>query len=107
MPNDETVSIRWRTYLTTVDEIEKTTGYDFLSAVPKKTQAVIEAKVDTESETRTVETKKAETKPSNTRATKKTEAGGERVYIKGSGGGCYYMGGDKKIYVKNKSLCGL
>lgn len=47
MPNDATVSSRWRTYLTTVDEIEEKTGYDFLSTVTKKIQSVIEAKKDT------------------------------------------------------------
>ena len=31
---------------------------------------------------------------------------GDRTYIKGSRGGCYYMNGDKKVYVKDKSLCG-
>lgn len=48
MPNDATVSSRWRTYLTTVDEIEEKTGYDFLSTVTKKIQSVIEAKKDTD-----------------------------------------------------------
>lgn len=44
MPNIESVSSRWRTYLTTVDEIEKATGYDFLSPLPDKVEAVVEAK---------------------------------------------------------------
>ncbi len=35
-------------YLTTVDELEKLTGYDFLSDVPAGVQAVIEAKKDSE-----------------------------------------------------------
>ncbi len=35
-------------YLTTVDELEKLTGYDFLSDVPEEIQAVIEAKKDDE-----------------------------------------------------------
>jgi endonuclease G len=47
MPNDATVSSRWRTYLTTVDDIEEKTGYDFLSTITAKIQAVIEAKKDT------------------------------------------------------------
>ncbi len=34
----------WRKYVTTVDEIEKHTGYNFLSKVPNKVQSVIEAK---------------------------------------------------------------
>lgn len=29
-----------------------------------------------------------------------------RIYIKGPRGGCYYMNGDQKVYVKDKSLCG-
>ncbi|KAM3112793.1 DNA/RNA non-specific endonuclease [Phormidesmis sp. 146-33] len=35
-------------YLTTVDELERLTGYDFLSDVPQNIQAAIEAKKDTE-----------------------------------------------------------
>lgn len=101
MPNDDTVSIRWRTYLTTVDEIEKKTGYDFLSAVPKKTQAVIEAKKDTDAETKTTEVKTVESEP-----IKKTDSS-DRTYIRGSRGGCYYLNDSgKKVYVKDKSLCG-
>ncbi len=46
MPNDATVSSRWRTYLPTVDDIEEKTGYDFLSTVTDKIQSVIEAKKD-------------------------------------------------------------
>ncbi|NJL62317.1 MAG: DNA/RNA non-specific endonuclease [Methylacidiphilales bacterium] len=37
---------RWSKYLTTVDELEKKTGYDFLNYVDKSIQKVIEAKVD-------------------------------------------------------------
>ncbi|MBD2505504.1 DNA/RNA non-specific endonuclease [Anabaena azotica] len=33
-------------YITSVDEIEKLTGYDFFSNVPKDIQDVIEAKID-------------------------------------------------------------
>ncbi len=36
----------WRKYLTTVDEIERLTGYDFLSNVPTDIQAVLESQVD-------------------------------------------------------------
>ncbi len=36
----------WRKYLTTVDELERLTGYDFLSNVPPDIQAVIESKTD-------------------------------------------------------------
>jgi endonuclease G len=46
MPNDESVSERWRTYLTTVDDIESKTGYDFLLPVSKKTQKIIESRID-------------------------------------------------------------
>jgi len=34
----------WKLYTTTVDAIEQSTGYDFLSDVPKPIQAIIEAK---------------------------------------------------------------
>ncbi len=51
MPNDETVSQRWRTYLTTVDDIEENTGFDFLSKLSKKVQKVIESLKDNASET--------------------------------------------------------
>ena len=47
MPN--TLGIKndsYKKYLTTVDELEKLTGYDFLSDVPSGVQAVIEAKKD-------------------------------------------------------------
>jgi endonuclease G, mitochondrial len=36
----------WSRYLTTVDELEKKTGYDFLNYVDESIQKVIEAKVD-------------------------------------------------------------
>ena len=46
MPNEAGVgSHLWTDYLTSVDAIEKATGYDFLSNVPKAIQSVIEAKV--------------------------------------------------------------
>ncbi|MBA2494283.1 MAG: thermonuclease family protein [Acidobacteria bacterium] len=38
--------------------------------------------------------------------TKEIKKSGVRTYIKGSHGGCYYMNGDKKVYVNDKSLCG-
>lgn len=44
IPNDKTVSSRWRTYLTTVDEIENATGYNFLSTLPDKIESAVEAK---------------------------------------------------------------
>jgi len=34
----------WKLYATTVDAIEQSTGYDFLSDVPKPIQAIIESK---------------------------------------------------------------
>lgn len=46
MPNEESVNSRWRTYLTSVDDIEQETGYDFLSTVSEEVQAVIELKKD-------------------------------------------------------------
>jgi len=52
------------------------------------------------------ETRPDETKSKETKEEKKTDSSG-RIYIKGSRGGCYYMNGDKKVYVKDKSLCGL
>ena len=35
----------WRKFLTSVDELEKLTNYDFLSNVPKRIQNVIERNV--------------------------------------------------------------
>ncbi len=46
MPNDASVGGHvWSDYLTSVDEIEKATGYDFLSRVAEPIQRVIEARV--------------------------------------------------------------
>jgi endonuclease G len=100
MPNDESVSIRWRTYLTTVDEIERKTGFDFLSGVPKKIQKVIESKKDEES----TESQKSETdKTAETKTpTVKTDKSG-RQYFLGSRGGCYYLTDwGNKSYVDKK-----
>lgn len=125
MPNDDTLSVRWRSYLTTVDEIERATGYDFLSSVPKKIQTVIEAAKDTESVANQKEndsndtTAPAASTPSNTQTNtptntqinnsdrnNKTEPA-SRTYIRGPRGGCYYINENgKKIYVTDKSLCG-
>ena len=45
MPNNDTVArTDWQDYIVSVDEIEKKTGYDFFSAVPKSIQNKIEAK---------------------------------------------------------------
>lgn len=49
MPNQQGIrSVNWKTYRTTVDQIESLTGYDFLSNVPANIQSVIEATVDTQ-----------------------------------------------------------
>jgi hypothetical protein len=119
MPNDETVSQRWRTYLTTVDDIEEKTGYDFLSNLPKKVQKVIESIKDNSAETDSGETDSNENvppsvvkdKPSKdkdkkeadtTTKTRKADSGG-RVYQLGSRGGCYYLTeSGKKSYVDKK-----
>jgi endonuclease G len=45
-PNTNSVNSDWRKYLVSVDDIEKATGYDLLSNVPKSIQDVIEARVD-------------------------------------------------------------
>ena len=46
-PNDDTIkNTNWGAYRTSIDAIEKATGYDLLSNVPKKIQRVIEARVD-------------------------------------------------------------
>lgn len=49
MPNEQGKELKksgWRKYLTTVDDLERLTGYDFLSNVPPDVQAVIESKTD-------------------------------------------------------------
>jgi endonuclease G, mitochondrial len=46
MPNVEGIAReQWRQYQTTVDDIERATGYDFLTAVPVNVQKVIEARL--------------------------------------------------------------
>lgn len=45
-PNTQSVRSDWASYRTTVDAIEKATGYDLLSAVPKDIQEVLESRVD-------------------------------------------------------------
>jgi len=48
MPNTQGIKAKdWRTFLTTVREIEAITGYDFLSTAPKSIQDQIETKKDT------------------------------------------------------------
>jgi endonuclease G len=46
MPNDNALNPNWGVYRTSVDEIEKVTGYDLLSNLPVSVQAAIEARVD-------------------------------------------------------------
>ncbi len=99
MPNDESVSIRWRTYLTTVDEIESKTGFDFLSNVSNSIQAYLESKKDSES---------AETGGNDRQTGDKgapsvnTDSNGRKYYL-GAKGGCYYLtASGKKSYVDKK-----
>lgn len=44
-PNTNSVRSDWTTYLTTVDAIEKATGYDLLYEVPAEIQEVLESRV--------------------------------------------------------------
>ena len=47
MPNEQGIrSIDWRTYLTTVDEVEQLTGYDFFTNVRDAVENAIEAGKD-------------------------------------------------------------
>ncbi|MBD1892938.1 DNA/RNA non-specific endonuclease [Coleofasciculus sp. FACHB-SPT9] len=46
IPNQDAVDNDWRTYRVSVDQLEKLTGYDFLSNVDPRVQRVIESKVD-------------------------------------------------------------
>jgi endonuclease G, mitochondrial len=49
VPNSQSCSEKeWGEYRVSVDQIEKLTGYDFLSNVPGAVQRVIEARVDGE-----------------------------------------------------------
>lgn len=45
MPNDGSAGHDWQRYVISVDELERRTGYDFLTAVPEGVQAVIEARI--------------------------------------------------------------
>lgn len=45
--NDSQINNDWKAYKVSVDELEKLTGYDFISNVSPNIQAVIESKVDT------------------------------------------------------------
>jgi endonuclease G, mitochondrial len=46
IPNNEQLDNNWQVYRTSVDNIEKLTGYDFLSNTSPNIQRVIESKVD-------------------------------------------------------------
>ncbi|MBT8295267.1 MAG: DNA/RNA non-specific endonuclease [Gramella sp.] len=46
MPNSNSVNSDWTQYITTVDEIEAATGYDFFDLVPDAIEDVIESNVD-------------------------------------------------------------
>jgi endonuclease G len=47
MPNRQGIKeSRWQDYQTSIDQIEKLTGYDFLSNLPESLQAILEAKVN-------------------------------------------------------------
>lgn len=47
MPNNQSIArTDWRDYRVSIDEIEKITGYDFLSNVPTSVQDAIERRVD-------------------------------------------------------------
>jgi endonuclease G len=47
IPNNQSAADKpWRAYITSVDELEKLTGYDFLSNVPTDVQRIIEARID-------------------------------------------------------------
>lgn len=45
-PNNNTINPDWTQYIVTVDIIEKITGYNLLSSIPKNIQDVIESKPD-------------------------------------------------------------
>ncbi len=45
MPNESGIKkVKWETYKTTIDRIERSTGYDFLSDVENRIQTIIESK---------------------------------------------------------------
>lgn len=46
MPNETTIVGKWRDYRTTIDALEATTGYDFLSTLSQTKQACLESKID-------------------------------------------------------------
>lgn len=48
MPNQNGISSDWRSFRTSVDDVESLTGYNFFSNVPASIQSVIESVVDTQ-----------------------------------------------------------
>lgn len=44
MPNDREIKNSWKSYVTTVDEVEELTGYNFLSTLPDDIEAIVESK---------------------------------------------------------------
>jgi hypothetical protein len=42
MPNEPTVDSHWETYKTTVDEIERISGYDLLALLPDKLERAVQ-----------------------------------------------------------------
>ncbi|WP_282079250.1 DNA/RNA non-specific endonuclease [Aquimarina algiphila] len=49
VPNDQNVSSDWRQYITTVDDIENLTGYDFFENIPNSIESVVESRLDNRS----------------------------------------------------------
>lgn len=46
IPNEQQLDNDWRTYKVSVDELEKLTGYNFISNISSNIQAIIESKID-------------------------------------------------------------
>ncbi|UZO80101.1 DNA/RNA non-specific endonuclease [Aquimarina sp. ERC-38] len=45
VPNDQNISTNWRNFRTSIDAIERLTGYDFYENLPNQVEAVLEARV--------------------------------------------------------------
>jgi hypothetical protein len=43
MPNDPAVNADWKTYKTTIDEVERISSYDLLSLLPDKLETAVES----------------------------------------------------------------
>lgn len=46
MPNESNNKSGWKNYITTVDDLESITGYDFLSTLSDEIESALEAKKD-------------------------------------------------------------